>query len=318
MTEGRSDEDVDVPIVDGASPRAVPEGGLLKERIDILEQRLHDVELGGSPDERPSQSRPSGSGAQPKLLSSRRRVLDVGAAVAVMALIFSFSTFVLGQRTQDREDRREARAQLAELTRKVNTLSFDLDSPQAQVGTPTPDLSAAAVQRSIGIGTEMNVLIAQIEQIERDHPDIFSAVDYYILGWAHMYHLDAVSARKAYEQADRVATEQSLEFQEFAAKRGLAGALFFSKDFEGGRRVYSQVIKLSEERQDPRQPRHEAEGSYTRASWALSELAAGHCAEATAQLHAFQSARNASSTPWLYDRLSSLTEQVTAGLNDCR
>lgn len=304
----RSDNPINDPVASGVGAPADPEDGRLKDRLDNLEQRLHEVALLVSPTEGRAHSGPSSSARQPNTTSIRRRVIDVGAVVAVVALIFSFNSFLVDQRRQDREDRRDARGQLAELTRRINALPRDEASLRAQLGAP-----ALGTDLSSSLATETTILIRQIEQIERDHRDVFQAVDYYALGWAHMYQYDAVSAREAYEKAEQLASQLGSDVEILVARRGLAGALFLAQDYEAGRRVFSDALKLSEALGDPTSPLRESQVAYTRVAWALIEAQSNHCAQARAQLDVFTSARHRTSRPWVYDLLRPITEQVTSG-----
>lgn len=168
--------------------------------------------------------------------SLRRRAVDAGVVVAVIGLLFTGFTYWLGMVKADRDDKRQAEAQLVTAIGELNAIPRLALAVQSDAATGTlraqnesaEDLAALRAQIATQVNGDIVVgeqdrLIAQADAIIAEYPDLHRPFYALVLGAAHAREMELDRALAELDYAYHRTTEHRVWL---AAGRGAASAWF--------------------------------------------------------------------------------------------
>jgi hypothetical protein len=209
------------------------------------------------PTHAPSSSEPSAGALQIEDESStvgktgnprRHRLIDLGAAVGVAALLFSGSTYFFNRHDQHRADLREARSELTDIIGRMDALSREYGALD-----PATDGQNASSQFAAGslANSERLSLVVQAEHLMDDNPSIAAAADYLSLGFAHLNlgSLDNLyRARTLFARAEKLAEERGDRYLVTAALVNKGRAEYQLGNAVAGTRLFQRLINGAQSR----------------------------------------------------------------------
>lgn len=202
--------------------------------------------------------------------ASRRRLIDIGVVTAVIALLFSASTYWIDRRGQDRADQRQARSELTEVVGKMAAL------PREYATLTVPSNGVDPATLGANFTSELIVLVAQAERLVDDNPSIVGPADRLSIGTAHLNLGNYEEAVAAFAAAKRQAAAESDERLVMASLTDAAVAEFGLGRAGRGRTGFRRAIRRAgTDARSGAQIRTDVDFILRR--WAQTELVIGNC-----------------------------------------
>jgi tetratricopeptide (TPR) repeat protein len=203
--------------------------------------------------------------------------------VAVVALLFSFSTTYVAYKKAEIEEIKNSRIELRGLLQRLSELPIehlDYSAKYAQ--------DSGRIQSIAGLLTqELSILSEQASEIARKLPrGYISAAEYYGLasGAANSYDFD--NALMFYSKAASMTNNLNVAG---ASLRGAAQLLFTQNNVKEGRKKYREAIELSKKLASKTEFEKTYNSILTLASWTQSEAVAGNSNKAAQLLDDLES-----------------------------
>jgi hypothetical protein len=209
-------------------------------------------------------------------------LLNVSALVAVLGLAFAVLTYVLDSRSQDRADRRAARAELTELVQSISEL------PRLYATLPT-DQGSMLVAGTSAYTAELLSLVSQAERVVAESATVAGSGDYMAIANAHLQLGNYTRAVETFGVAEGMATDEGDQVVATAARRGLGLAGFASGAVEEGRRAFRRAVEMGDF--DVVESVRDGNKVLTLFQWIGAEAATGNCEQAEALLADLKSSR---------------------------
>lgn len=208
--------------------------------------------------------------------SRARRLFDVGLLIATLGLGFSAITYMIDRQGQQREDERQARAELSQTVREMSGLErvyFDL------VNDDDPLVAQSAYSVEI---SELQTLAAQAERITSAYPNIVESADLLAIGYAHFNLEDYDRAQVVLSEAEGRSVAEDDTLVATGARRALAYTYFGLGQLDEGRSTFERALSMDGFDDIPESIRVGNE-IRTRQFWVNAEVAVGECVEAVNQ-----------------------------------
>jgi hypothetical protein len=242
----------------------------------------------------------------PRRRRAFRSLVDAGVVVALFGLIFGVTTYWADQREQEREDERQARAALTDITGQLTAL------PRVYAQQLASSSGSAQSDLSANLNTETVVLVAQAERLATDNPSIVRATDFYTIGEAYSRLLDFDRAYERFAAAAELASTEGDFTIASASQRGMAGSLFGLGRADEGRELFGSIT--SAEGFDALSDSEQLNNAwFTLMIWIRTEASYGYCDYAHLGLADLaEVATAAGSAPATFDQVAAVEQSVRA------
>jgi hypothetical protein len=233
-----------------------------------------------------------------------RSVVDAGVVIALLGLMFTVTTYWLGQRSAARDDRRQARAELTDVVSELTSM------PRTYAQLAADGSVLAQLDLSSSLYTEAVVLVAQAETLVAEHPAIVRATDRFAIGEAFARLGVFDRGFENFATAEELASADDDYTLALSARRGMAGALFGLERPEEGRQLFESIVAADGIETLPSSIEVNNEW-FTLTVWIRTETMFGNCAEASALLYRlYELAMDNPDLPAMFTQAAAVEESV--------